>query len=110
MLDQLTSSQLSEWEAYDRIDPVGSWRDDLRMASIESMMVNIVRMLYTKKGRSVELTQPLDFMPKFIEDEKKETTVKKQSPEEMKQFLLALARRQNRSINQRTTPPNKKKL
>ena len=37
LLDALTSKQISEWEAYDRLDPIGTWREDFRMAFLATM-------------------------------------------------------------------------
>ena len=61
-MDQLTFFQISEWEAYDRIDPIGDWRDDFRGAKLESLLVNIVNQLFAKKGHTPVITSPLDFM------------------------------------------------
>ena len=89
-MDQITSAELSEWEAYDKIDPVGEWRSDLRMAIMASLMVNSFRGAYGKEG--IEMTTPEEFMPKYIQDEEDEQPkVKKQSVEDMKQALLAIA-------------------
>jgi hypothetical protein len=55
---------------------------------LESLLVNIVHALYGKKGESAT-SIPLDFMPKW----RKENVIeKKQSPEEIKDAFLALAK------------------
>jgi hypothetical protein len=95
-LDELTSVQISEWEAYDKIDPIGTWRDDFRMANLAAIITNIVNCLYSKKGSQPKLTTPLDFMPDWSND-KKEVSIK-QSPEEMKEFLLRFAKIHNKKI------------
>jgi hypothetical protein len=110
-LDQLTSKQISEWEAYDRIDPIGSWRDDFRIAKLESLLVNIVQQLYTdtKKGKKPEVTSPLDFMVDW--DGSKDKEPKKQSVEEMKQILLSIASAQNKKVKRvevQSKPPVKR--
>jgi len=97
-LDQLTSSQLSEWEAYDKIDPVGTWRDDFRMAYLSSIVTNLVLSVHGKPG--VKSKAPIDFMPDWDED--KEKVVKKQSIEEQKDILLALAGGRTRKRGDRT--------
>jgi len=91
LLKDLTSSQVTEWLAYDELDPVGKWRDELMIASLESLIVNIVRQLYPPKGRKPEFTSPNEFMIKWgeIADQKPEPKV--QSPEEMAQALRGLA-------------------
>jgi len=98
MLEQLTSTQLTELLAYDEIDPVGEWRDDYRMAVILSHITNLFIQVYGKK--ETKLTTPKDFLliwskqqQKMIEKQRIEKT---QSVEEMKAILLGLA-----SANQR---------
>jgi hypothetical protein len=87
-LDQITSTQLSEWEAYDKIDPVGSWRDDYRIAVLDSLIVNIVSKLYAKKGYSPKEVLPTDFMPSWAGEKRIE---QKQSVTDMKQVLMSIA-------------------
>lgn len=98
MLDQLTLKQLQEWEAYDVIDPVGKWRDEFQIASLSSLIVNIVNQLYHKEGETPKIVSAIDFMPDWS-GEKKQS--KKQSVEEMKQVLLGIARTQNRMIERK---------
>jgi len=93
-LDQLTGPQITEWEAYDKIDPIGKWRDDFRGAKLESLVVNIVQQLYAKKGVKPIITTALDFMPDWLGEKREEP--KQQSVEEMKQVLLSLAAYQNK--------------
>ena len=125
LLDQLTSRQLSEWEAYDRLDPIGEWRVDFRMASLEAFISNIVTKIWGEKGS--KLSTPLDFMTEW-DKEKLDEEVKdaedtfmswtdhgwvertKQSTEQMKQMMLTIAKAQNTKQRQlRTDPPRKKK-
>ena len=105
----MTSSQISEWEAYDKIDPIGTWRDDFRIAKLEALIQNIVNALYARKGEKPKLVSPIDEMPDWTGDRKVE---KNQSVEEMKQILLGIASAQNKKVerlNIKTPPPNKKK-
>lgn len=97
-MEYLTAEQIDEWEAYDRIDPIGSWRDDFRMAMMCSLITNIARAVHSKKG--VEMTTPEDFMPDWTGEEK---GMKKQSVEDMKQVFLSIAS----SVNQKTRPRKK---
>jgi len=101
-LDELTSVQLSEWEAYDRLDPIGEWRADFRTASLISQVVNIARTIWGK--RSVEMTAPLDYMPEW---DRSEEEPKRQSVEEMKQILLGIAGTQNVRKKRRLDKPKK---
>lgn len=106
MLDKLTSAQISEWQAYDKIDPIGKWRDDFNTASIESLLINVVNKLYAKKGSTPKVTTAVDFMPNWS-GEKEEPKV--QSLEEMKKTLLSIAQAQNKkvSITQKKKLPSK---
>ena len=104
---QLTSRQLSEWEAYDRLDPVGEWRNEFSMARLTAMVVNIANALYPKKGHKPVVTSPIDFMPDWGGDQV-EKEIEKQSVEDMKQILLGIARVQNRKVGmQQRKPPVK---
>jgi hypothetical protein len=94
-LDQITSAQLSEWEAYDKIDPIGSWRDDYRIAVLDSLIVNIVSKLYAKKGHPPKEVSPTEFMPNWLGEVRVEQR-QKQSVEEMKGMLMALASAANK--------------
>lgn len=67
LLDRCSSRELSEWMAYDSIEPFGQLRDDARIALLASTVVNMV----SKKKVKVQ-----DFMPFLKED-------RTQTPEEM---------------------------
>lgn len=96
-MEQLTSAQLSEWEAYDRLDPIGQSRDDFRMAKLASVIANAVIQVHGKKG--AKLTVPKDFMPEWdVEKLKRQQTV-----EEMKQAMLAIASAQNKKLKNKGT-------
>jgi hypothetical protein len=90
-LDQITSAQLSEWEAYDKLDPVGTWRSDFQMAQLISLIHNVVNSLYCKKGSQPIITSALDFMPDWDGEEKK-PIIKKTSSEEIKQIFAGIAK------------------
>lgn len=106
LLDQLTSNQISEWEAYDKLDPIGEWREDYRMAVLDSLIVNIVSRLYAKKGHTPKEITPTEFMPNWSGEKK---IAKRQSIEDMKTVLLGLAKSQNavmaKKAKMSTNPP-----
>lgn len=83
MLNYLTSSQLSEWEAYDRIDPIGKWREDFNVANLMALIANVNR---NPKKKSNPFTIS-DFMPEWGKEEEKE---KRQTVEEMKQAFMSI--------------------
>jgi hypothetical protein len=104
-LDQITSSQLSEWEAYDRIDPIGKWRDEYSFAVLDSLIVNIVSRLYAKKGHTPKEVLPTEFMPNWSGEKK---IARRQSVDEMKQALLSLAKSVNKRVDGKTVKPTVK--
>lgn len=58
LLSRISSTELNEWIAYDRIDPIGQMRGDLRTGIIASTIANAM-------GRKEDGTKfiPVDFMP-----------------------------------------------
>ena len=99
----MTSEQLSEWEAYDKLDPIGTWREDFRMAYLASLITNIARSVHGKQGTTMTTLE--DFMPDWA-GERKEVEPKKQSVDEMKQLLLSIASNQNKKLNRRKQLPS----
>ncbi len=87
LLDYLTAFQISEWEAYDRIDPLGTWMENYRLAYLSSLLTNLTISTHGKKG--AKFTTPMDFMLDW--DLGKDKPIKQQSAEEMKEILLGLA-------------------
>lgn len=82
----MTAQQLAEWEAYNQIDPIGKWRDsDFGWAYLASEIENIFRLLTKEKGKTVELTTVLDYLPDWQGKKKKP----KQSVEDMKAAFLS---------------------
>jgi len=99
-LDQLTSNQLSEWEAYDQIDPIGTWRDDYLMAYIASVLTNIFNAEHCEKDKEPIRTAPIDFMPIWdVAEQKKQTKIKiqRQKAEDMKNILMSFVASHNKN-------------
>lgn len=109
LLDQVTSAQLSEWEAYDKLDPIGTWRSDFQMAQLISVIHNIFNSLYCKKGQRPTTTNALDFMPDW-DGEGKQPMIKKTSPEEIKQIFVGIAKDFEREEKRRKRIDVKPKL
>ena len=108
----LTSSQLSEWEAYDKIDPIGEWREDLRMAVLAALIENIYISIYcTKQGETPKWVTIMDKMPDW-EGGAKNATEPTQTVEQQKYILLTIARSQNKKVERenirKNVPPKKK--
>lgn len=91
----LTIRQLQEWEAMDKMDPIGKWRDDLNFASLSTLITNIAIRWGAKKGENPKLVTISDFMPNWLGEEKPE---KVQSVEEMKSVILSLVNTQNKKV------------
>lgn len=60
----ISAREYAEWQAYDRLEPIGPRRADLNAATIAATILNARR---TK--RSQPLVQPKEFMPTFWEPE-----------------------------------------
>lgn len=71
------SRELSEWMAYERLEPFGETRADLRAGIISSITANVHRT-----SNDDPITKPADFMPRFWEEETPEPT-----PEEISNQL-----------------------
>lgn len=97
LLEQLTSAQLSEWEAMDRLDPIGEWTGNFRLAYLCSLLTNLTISTHGKKGS--KFTTPVDFMIDW--DLEKLNEPKQQSVEDMKQILLGIADAQNKSVQKK---------
>jgi hypothetical protein len=82
LLGQISARQLNEWLAYDSIDPIGSWRADLRAGIIASTVANA----HIAKGKR---TKPQDFMPKFQKPEIRRTQTSNEKLELARQIAAA---------------------
>lgn len=94
---------MSEWEAYNLIEPVGELRGDLRIAQLTSMVYNMASAFGGKTSRR-HISKPGDFMH-FFKDEFK-TEEQDQSVDEMKATLMGVAS----SINEKMKRTSPKKL
>ena len=90
----MTSSQISEWEAYDALDPVGrgEWRNELAIANLISVVVNMAKDIYNdpKKGKPEYVTLD-DYMFRWGEPPEEQSKSKQQTPEQMAQMLSMIA-------------------
>ena len=84
---ELTSEQITEWIAYNEIDPIGEWRNDYRFAYLESLITNIVIKLFRRRG--AKLTDVKSFMPTWIKTEESKIF---QSIDQMKEVVYNIAR------------------
>ena len=75
------------------MDPIGSWREDYRMASIQSTLINIYNTNNTKEGETPLRSTPSDFLPIWDEEERKRKNGPvqvQQSPEELTAALYSV--------------------
>jgi hypothetical protein len=106
-LDQLTSLQLSEWEAYDKLDPIGTWRDDFRMAYLSSLVTNLTISVNGKKG--AKMTSPIDFLPDWA-DQRGAKVIDDVKPlaQQIKEIFGAIAKANKKKEDLSKRPPVKK--
>jgi len=101
----MTAGQLAEWEAYDKIEPIGTSKYDwYRTGLLASVITNLVSAIFGKKG-SRKSASPEDFVPDWARVDKR---VRRQSVEEMKMVMMSFAKVHNASLKKRvprTTPP-----
>ena len=80
-MDEISSAELTEWIAYDMIDPIGDERADLRAGIIAS---TVIRAACPKAD-----VKPIDFMPDFDGlREKRKQKKPRQTVEEMQRQLM----------------------
>jgi hypothetical protein len=103
-LEQLTASQIAEWEVYDSIDPIGDFRIEMSLAYGFSIIANLLIKAHFKKGKELK---PIDFLIDWSGD-LKQSEGKKQSVEEMKRFLLQFAKEQNRRVERECRKSSKR--
>jgi hypothetical protein len=100
----MSPDQVDEWEAYDRIDPIGSWREDYKMAYLTSTVLNIAVQLYGKEG--ARLQNPVEIMKNFPwlmdpSDPQPKQASGKQTIEQIKNVMMDLVRMGNRPPKQK---------
>lgn len=89
MLEQLTATQLAEWEEYSKIEPIGSYKHDFELGYVLSTITNLFISAYGKKGTAH--TKPEDFVIEWDTTKKP----KQQSVQDMKSAMMALVRSQS---------------
>lgn len=87
LLEELTSQEISEWIAYDKLEPIDiEYRQDLRFGILNSTIVNFFSSVFAKKGKTPKQWTPEDFMPKF---EKKKEVSEKELITKLKTWALS---------------------
>lgn len=85
----LTAEQLMEWEAYDRLEPIGDERIELHIAVLCATVTNLFKRALGTKG--TKLSSPLDFLICWDKDpQQEEAPVPVQSIEEQRKVLMEI--------------------
>lgn len=69
-VEQMDSAELSEWMAFDRVEPIGSLGADYRAGMVCATMANI-----HKSSKVTKTYSPQDFMPFFKKAEVKQSAL-----------------------------------
>jgi hypothetical protein len=59
LLGEMDSREITEWMAYEMVEPFGPWREDVRAGVIASTIANVNR------GKSSKPFKPTDFVLEF---------------------------------------------
>lgn len=96
LLDAMTAEQMDEWEAFNRIQPIGGQRLDFYFAYLMTSIHNLAISIHAKKGtKHFELE---DFLPNWAGVEKEQQVM---SNDEMKAFWTAFAEQHNRTAKKK---------
>ena len=91
----LNSEQISEWQAYDQLEPIGEWRADYRIGILCSLISQIAIAVFGKKESGSSNISPIDFMPDWAGDFEESKMLKGRSiassPEEIKALFSVFA-------------------
>lgn len=94
----MTGDQLVEWEEFDKLEPIGSYKQDFLFAQLENL---IYVLAYAINGKQVK-SKVQDFIPwwltQYLNDD---GGLGKQSVEQIKQNLLQWARQHNRALDRK---------
>lgn len=107
-MEQLSASEIAEWEAFYRLEPAPDWKDDVRNSQAVSTIGNLLIRAYFKEGS--ELLDSKDFLIDWEEGKTltQKDKEKRQSVEEMKNYLLQFAEAQNKRVGDADSVKNKR--
>jgi len=106
----LTAEQITEWQAYDALDPIGSWRGDFQASLICSVFQNIAQAVWGGRDKK-DFSTPFDYLPDWDGAKKRKNAAKQkfenpQAVEEMKEIMMALVSRPSQEPP-RNKPPKR---
>jgi hypothetical protein len=103
LLEVLSAKQITEWEAFNRIQPIGSRRFDYYFAYLMTTLHNIaIGFSGDKHAKHFKFE---DFVPDWA-GIKEDTS--EMSPEEIKQFWIAFAEEHNKKVLEEKSRTTKK--
>lgn len=88
LIEKLTASQLSEWYAFNSLEPIGEHRADYRVSYLASLITNLAIRINGKKGD--KLSSVKDFLFEWDSESSTKGTGT-QSIEEMKSVFNQIA-------------------
>lgn len=100
MLDQLTSEQLSEWKAYESLEPFGDRRRDYQTAQICLLISNFAKSFASGGNKTPDSLEDFVFQNlidrfydnEYDEDGEAPMVQKQQSVDDMKAILQSIAK------------------
>jgi hypothetical protein len=107
LLEYLTSEQISEWEAFNELEPIGDVRQDIHNANLIAWIVNTARCMVPRKRGSPppKMMAPAEALLKWYEDDdQRDIPQAKQPMQEMKNILLRMARDSKGKLRRRKKP------
>ena len=104
----MTGDQLSEWEAFDRLEPIGGYKQDFRFAQLCDLIHVVANAL---GGGNRVRSKIQDFMPWWFTQYLKNIGKigGRQSVEEIKKGLLEFARQHNKALENKARKSGQEK-
>ena len=109
-MEQLTASEIAEWEAFYRLEPAPDWKDDYRYSQGVATIANLLILANFKKG--TELYDETDFLIDWEEGKtlKQKNKEKPQSVSDIKDYLLQFESAHNKRVGNTSGIKKNKRL
>ena len=104
----MTGDQMIEWEAFDRLEPVGGYKQDFRFAQL----CDLIYVLANALGGGKQVKSKIqDFMPWWFTQYLKDVagTSRGQSAKEIRDNLKEWARQHNRAVDRQARKVGREK-
>lgn len=98
----MSSRAFAEWMAFDRLEPIGEGRADLRAGIIASTVFNMNR------GKDTPARSPSDYMPTFTQEERDERKAAREAAEnsELSKKILSAFKAYDKRARAKATEGN----